>query len=72
MCARNGLGACVSFGPLQFWSQNRTIFNNSIHNNEDLINAISVPNYPDGSFVNRNILFGSNNYQIDSDNIIMC
>lgn len=71
MCARNGHGRCVSFGPLQFWSQNRTLFSNTVHSLTDLQDAISVLQFPEGEFVNRDAIFGSGNYQVDDSNRIV-
>lgn len=69
ICALGATGQCTSFGPLQFWSQNRTLYDMSVTTVSDLQAQISVANFPDGSFVNRESLFGD--YVVDSGNTLL-
>lgn len=58
MCVQDYKGDCTSLGPLQFWSQNRTLFNDNVQSDADLLSQISVNNFPDGQVVKREKMFG--------------
>ena len=69
MCTLGATGACTSFGPLQFWSQNRTLYDLSVTSLSELQDQISVANFPDGSFVNRASMFGG--FDVDDNDKIV-
>ena len=50
--------SCIVDGPTQFWSNNKTLYDMTVLNEVDLINAISSPVYPSGRKVNRESIFG--------------
>ena len=62
-------GNCMVYGPLQFWSSNKTQYDIDVNSLSDLWNDISAREFPDGSDVNRDIIFGK--YSVnETDNTI--
>lgn len=67
LCAiKTNTGDCFVFGVVQFFSANRTYYNSVVNSRDDLVTALSAENFPDGSPVNRNQIYGD--YDVDSNN----
>lgn len=62
-------GNCFANGPLQFWSNNRTLYNEAVVTKDDLIDSISAAAYPNGIAVSRDQVFG--NIEVDNSNRII-
>ena len=70
LCAYTDInGQCTATGPTQFWSNNRTLYDIEVNTLNDLIDALSAETFPDGSPVNRDIIFGK--YSTDSDGRVL-
>lgn len=70
ICAdQDALNRCKTYGVTQFWSNDRAAYNSQVSTLSDLIAAISASTYPDGSAVNRDIVFGD--FEVDSNDNIM-
>jgi hypothetical protein len=62
---RDYKGACFTLSVLQFFSGDRAVYNEQIKSIADLVTAVSATNYPDGTEVSRQMLFG--NAVVDSN-----
>ena len=49
---------CIVSGPTQFWSNNKTLYDETIDSDQALIDTISAPFFPTGQRVHRESLFG--------------
>ena len=58
LCIRRPDARCTMLGALEFWQANRTLYQQAVSSDEDLQLAVSALTYPDGSPVNRDIIFG--------------
>ncbi|KAG5176686.1 patched family-domain-containing protein [Tribonema minus] len=59
LCARDASGACEVHGILEFWSSDRATYDAEVATESDLLAAVSVTAFPDGSPVSRAVEFGA-------------
>lgn len=70
LCSNRDLtGVCTNIGVTQFWSNNRTLYNSQVETLDDLIDTLSSDTFPDGSFVNRDLIFGK--FETDDNNRVV-
>lgn len=53
-----GEPTCIIWGITRFWNHNRTLFEEEVKTDEDLIEAMSVQFFPDGGYVDIPMLVG--------------
>ncbi|CAM9203139.1 unnamed protein product [Chrysoparadoxa australica] len=60
ICDRSPLGHCNVLGIMRFWSNDFAAYQAQVTSDAELLAALSVPIYPDGSPVDRLSVFGKN------------
>jgi hypothetical protein len=67
---RDSYNRCFVMGVLQFFSGNRTYYDETVSTISDLRSAVSKLQFPDGTRVNRDLIFGKYTVNETTDELI--